>query len=132
MKRLVTGIGKLIIGGVLGLFALVVLVYVFSAANVSEEPLTREPLTGSKLEILDHNPNITEGGALCVEGRAKNITDRKLDYAEVVVKFYDNDVVESTSRDFITDLDPGEIWHFEVMFLGELFTDYKIFMGMAY
>ena len=49
----------------------------------------------------------------------KNTGTKTLSYATIDVKFKDDEgKVLNTSFDSITDLAPGEIWRFEVLYLG--------------
>ena len=73
-----------------------------------------EPLT-----ILNHEMTYGEYGNLIIKGIAENTARRQLSYAEIRVKFYDkNDLLIDTSLDNINDLNAGEKWKFEVMYLG--------------
>jgi len=86
------------------------------------------------LLILSYEPKVTEWGIVVIVGRAKNVSGRQLSYAEVCAKFYDADgVLISSSLDNINDLGAGEVWHFEIMFLGEdIPARYKIYVGTTF
>ena len=77
----------------------------------------------TELTILSHEmvlEEITENYYnLWVKGEAKNTGTKTLSYATIDVKFKDDEgKVLNTSFDSITDLAPGEIWRFEVLYLG--------------
>ena len=67
---------------------------------------------------------------LTVEGTAKNVGNKRLSYAEVVVKFYDaqgnlvGDWIDNTNN-----LEPGETWRFKVSSLDDNAVSYKIYVG---
>ena len=89
-----------------------------------------------KLQILSHSMTTGQFGNIIVKGTAKNISSSNLSYAEVKVKFYDAaGALIDTSLDNINDLGPGEIWNFEVMYLGmdtENVKSYKIGVGTTF
>lgn len=120
---------------VLGIFGFLIIVGIFgslsnpsettyetgSAIKNEETPTkTSEPLT-----ILNHEMTYGEYGNLIITGLAENTVGKQLSYTEIRVKFYDNeDVLIGTSLDNINDLDAGEKWRFEVMYLG--LDDYDV------
>jgi hypothetical protein len=75
------------------------------------------------LEILEHEMvRSDEGGPaeqVSIEGRAENVSDRRLSYAEVRARFYNEqgDQIESFI-DNVNDLDSGSTWAFEIMYPG--------------
>jgi len=89
---------------------------------VSEEKQSEQytaPSNTPPLEILSHNMDYNEYGNLIITGIAKNTKNRELSYAQIDVKFYDNEGnVISNSLDNINNLGAGETWKFEVMYLG--------------
>lgn len=91
-------------------------------------------ISGSEgLIILEHYPVAGEFGMLTIEGIAENTRETSLIYAEVRVKFYDeNGAVIDTSLDNINDIGPGEKWNFKVMYFGtnaEKIDNYKVAIG---
>jgi len=80
-------------------------------------------IKSTELTILSHEmvlEEITENYYdLWVKGEAKNTGTKTLSYATIDVKFKDDEgKVLNTSFDSITDLAPGEIWRFEVLYYG--------------
>ena len=106
-----------------------ILVFIFSVSEnnnptgnvISEEeqdPIF-QPSNNEPLQILSHEKDYGEYGFLTVTGIAKNTRNRELSYAQVDVKFYDNDGnVIGNSLDNINNLGAGETWKFKVMYLG--------------
>ena len=90
------------------------------------------PRSGN-LVILEHHPITGDFGILTIEGIAENTGDTSLIYAEIRVKFYDeNGAVVDTSLDNINDIGPGEKWNFKVMYFGtdiERIDNYKVAIG---
>ncbi len=93
--------------------------------------------SSSDLELLDHEI-VRERGEfvteLYVEGQAENTSGGELDYAEVEVKFKQGDAVESSSLDNVDGLSDGEVWNFQVTYLGTNeadITDYEIRAGTS-
>ena len=70
-----------------------------------------------------------------VVGFAENVGGRRISWGTIEVKFYDKyGCVVGTSADFIQDLDPGEVWKFNVMYYdtdGSV-TSYKLGVGTVY
>jgi len=65
------------------------------------------------VEILQHSMNYHLVGYV-VNGTAKNIGDEQVSVA-IKAKFYDeNDVLIDTSLDYMSDVDPGEVFVFEI------------------
>ena len=77
----------------------------------------------AELEILEHELVIEDEGSqfasAAIEGRAENVGDSQLGYAEVRARFYNSqgDQME-TGLANTNDLDAGQTWAFEIMFLG--------------
>jgi len=103
-------------------------------ANDESSSSTNQEDNQPDLEILEYNDERGEYGNLVIAGQAKAHKD--FSYAEVKVKFYDqNDAVLGTSMDNINDLEKGEVWNFEVMYLGtneEEVASYKISPGTSW
>ena len=89
------------------------------------------------LELLDHEMVRDQGEfttELYVEGQAENISGGELDYAEVEVKFKQGDAVEDSWLDNINGLSDGDVWNFQVDYLGTNtadITDYEIRAGTS-
>lgn len=87
-----------------------------------EEEEEEEVDAEEALNILEHEMvREDEGGPaeqVSVEGRAENVSDQQLAYAEVRARFFneDGDQLDS-SLDNINDLDPGATWAFEILYL---------------
>jgi len=72
---------------------------------------------GEKLQVLESNAIQDEEEHIFISGTAKNVSSSTLDYAKVIVKFYNSKAeVICTSSDNVESLDPGEVWRFEVMY----------------
>jgi hypothetical protein len=86
-----------------------------------------------ELTILSHEMSATDFGIKVVKGQAKNTGTKNLSYAEVEVGFKDtHGMVLETSIDTVTDLNAGDTWNFEVMYLGRddsNVTSYEITVG---
>jgi len=84
-----------------------------------------------ELQILNHNFERSKSGFSYVTGTVKNVCDETLSYANLEVKFYDeNGVLLATTVDNITDLDPGEFWKFKIRCWDDENVDsYKIAVG---
>jgi hypothetical protein len=90
----------------------------YQSGNMGEDKNVNSQTTES-LQILEHHQEYGEYGNLIITGTAKNIGNKQLSYAEVRVKFYDkDDSLISNSLDNVNDLDAGETWKFEVVYLG--------------
>ncbi len=91
-----------------------------------------EPAT-EKLKILSHGMSRLESGMPVIKGTAKNVSPYTISYAEVEVEFLDfNTNPRGTSQNSTSDLAAGEIWNFEVIFLGgnpENVEQYRIRVG---
>lgn len=91
-----------------------------------------------ELSILSHNMSVEYDGwsyyHATVTGQAKNIGDAMLSHASVSVKFYDSyGALLATSSDYISDLDAGEVWNFEVTHMDETETaSYTIAVGSCW
>jgi hypothetical protein len=69
------------------------------------------------LTILSHEMTTGAMYILKVTGQAKNISSGKLNYAEVDVRFKDaQGVILQTGVENIADLNPGDVWDFEVLY----------------
>lgn len=92
-----------------------------------------------KLEILDHEMVREDEGSMAesvkVVGTAQNVSGDTLGYAEVKVKFYDEDeTLLESFLDNVNDLGADERWKFEVMYppMGEdaqKVDSYKVGVG---
>jgi len=85
-----------------------------------------------RLQILSHNIEYGGYGGINVVGTAKNIGNSRISMGTVEVKFYDhNGNVLGNSLDVVQDLDPGETWRFNAMYidLDETVQTYKIGVG---
>jgi len=78
-----------------------------------------------QLQILSHSMTTHEftGGmpesTAVIKGRAKNVSDSRLDLASIAVNFYDkNGNLIGAASATKQNLDPGEIWDFNVKFAG--------------
>jgi hypothetical protein len=96
--------------------------------------------SSNDIELLSHEMvREDEGGAaesVKVEGEAENVSGGELSYAEVEVKFYEEDTLAESFLDNINNLSAGETWAFEVQFpgIGEdaaAITDYQIRAGTS-
>lgn len=89
-----------------------------STPTPTEDP---EPDPETALEILEHELIREDGGTavetVSVEGRAENVSDRQLSYAEVRARFYNEagDQLDS-SLDNTNDLDSGATWAFDIQY----------------
>lgn len=80
---------------------------------------TKAPTKTEQIKILEHKMTFNELGNLIIAGVAQNVGEKQISYAEIRVRFYDkDDVLLGTSLDNINDVDPGQKWKFEVMYLG--------------
>lgn len=71
------------------------------------------------VELIEHNPEVDDIGIVYVVGKLKNTDDKSISFIEIYVKFYDDEGnVLDSSFDYIENLGPGEIWNFEIMYLG--------------
>ena len=81
------------------------------------------------LEIVEHE-FYEEDFEAGVEGTVENTGDESIDYVEVRVEFYDDEGVRiEDGIDNTEDLDGGEQWRFDVVYLGddpEAVEDYDI------
>ena len=104
------------------------------AAVATEEPAATEPK--EKLEILEHKMEYGEYGTLKIVGKAKNVGNEQISYAEIRVKFYDTeDAVIGSSLDNINDLNSEQVWKFEVMYFSmetEEVDHYDIAVGTVW
>ncbi len=115
----------------LGIFLFFIVVGVFSALigdnNPTGETISNKQINSNSepLTILSHNLDYTDYGGLMITGVAKNTGNKKLNYAQVDVKFYDaeNNVL-GNSFDNINNLGAGETWKFKVVYLGT--DDYNV------
>jgi len=93
--------------------------------------------SSADVELLGHEMVREQGEfttELYVEGQAENISGDTLDYAEVEVKFKQGDAVEDSWLDNINGLSDGDVWNFQVDYLGtnpEDITDYEIRAGTS-
>lgn len=92
------------------------------------------------IELLSHEMvREDEGGpaeSVKVEGEAENVSGGELSYAEVEVKFYEDDTLAESFLDNINGWSAGETWAFEVQYpgIGEdaaAITDYEIRAGTS-
>ena len=82
----------------------------------SEKTFTTTSAAG-ELTILSHEMTSEGTYILKVTGQAKNTSSEKLNYAEVDVRFKDaQGAVLETFIDNIADLNPGDVWDFEVIY----------------
>lgn len=88
-----------------------------SGGSASVDPQPTSSSRGGQLEILNSEFEWGQFGNLYVVGTAKNVGDKTLSYAQIDVKFYDNDgALLQTMLDNIRDLGPGETWKFKVIY----------------
>ena len=77
------------------------------------------------IELLDHelvreSRESSDREDVHVEGTAENTGDSQLSYAEIRVRWYDDEGNQlDSSLDNINDLNPGRTWKFEVPYLGD-------------
>jgi hypothetical protein len=110
----------IVIGG------LIILGAIFGGSNSSDSDNSNTNtnsdsgiLSMEKITILNHQLSENDYGNLIISGTAKNVAGRNLDYAEIDVKFYDQDgAVIGNSLDNINNLGDGETWKFEVYYMG--------------
>lgn len=82
-----------------------------------------DPDVEEVVDILEHEMLRENEGeiseSVSVEGRAENTSDDRLSYVEIRVRFYDanGDLLDS-GIDNINDFDSGQVWRFEVSYLG--------------
>jgi len=115
---------------------LIILVLTMSAGCDLEETVYHPPGSdGGKsgdcaLQILTSSMYTETWGTVHVEGTAKNVGTKRLDWAEVDVRFYDNaGHLVDTSFDGISDLDPGMTWSFDVVSFADDAASYDIGVG---
>ncbi len=124
--------------GIIGFIIIVGIIGSLSDSNNSSSTGSSITLTekGEPLTILSHNDEYNEYGNLIITGLAKNTGNKDLSYAQIDVKFYDEDGnVISNSFDNVNDLKKGETWKFEVMYIGldiDNVDGYKISVGSAW
>ncbi|QSZ68199.1 hypothetical protein RJ40_12185 [Methanofollis aquaemaris] len=83
---------------------------------------------GGELEIAYTKYDWSQEGYLHVSGTAKNVGDETLSSAQIDAKCYDKDgVLLQTKSDLVRDLEPGELWEFEVMYQISDIQDYYNF-----
>lgn len=85
-----------------------------------------------KLEIQKGHASEVRGDYVYVTGRVKNVTDKDINYFEVIVKFLDenNQVLDSDYTNDSLKLKPGEMRSFEIMHRwSDDFKIYKLTMG---
>lgn len=96
--------------------------------------------SSNDVELVSHEMvREDEGGpaeSVKVEGEAENVSGGELSYAEVDVKFYEEDTLAESFLNNINNLGAGETWAFEVQFpgIGEdaaAITDYEIRAGTS-
>ena len=82
-------------------------------------------LPGEELQILSHSMTVHQftGGmpqsTAVVRGRAQNVGSSTINFASIVVNYYDkNGNLLDTSSAIRQSLAPGEIWDFNVQFAG--------------
>jgi uncharacterized protein YceK len=90
----------------------------------------------SDLQILEHHLTKSQYGNIIVSGTAKNIGPSRLSYGSVEVKFYDSNgnMIGNGIANF-NNLDPGETWKFNAMYLGtdvKKVSTYKIGVGPTF
>ena len=73
------------------------------------------------IEVLEHTMVREEEGTMAeqvsIEGRAENVSDSQLSYAEVRARFYNEQGDQLDSfLDNVNDLDPGATWAFEILY----------------
>jgi len=86
------------------------------------------------VQILNHNTSYSGFGTITVTGTAKNIGNKQIS-VQLKAKFYDkNNVLIDTSFDYISDIDPGEIFSFEIPCFncGQSYDHYTIGIGSVW
>ena len=86
------------------------------------------------VQILNHNTSYSGFGTTTVTGTAKNIGNKQIS-VQLKAKFYDkNNVLIDTSFDYISDIDPGEIFSFEIPCFncGQSYDHYTIGIGSVW
>ncbi|MFC7071655.1 FxLYD domain-containing protein [Halovenus rubra] len=93
-------------------------------------------VSSDKIEVLSHELVRKYEGemseSVVIEGKAKNVSDDELSYAQVVVEFYKGDTLAETFLDNINNWSAGKTWAFEVAYPGGFgeeaaeITDYEI------
>ena len=86
-----------------------------------------------ELAILSHKMSWTSYGSLKVTGTAKNVGSERLSWASIDCRFYDSagNQVDKSS-DYMSDLDPGQTWAFEVICLDDRAVTYDIGVGSCW
>lgn len=85
------------------------------------------PSVREDLEILSHEAHLTSWGSFEVTGVAKNVGSARLKYLTIICRFYDsagNKV--DMAADYLSYLDPGQIWAFEVVSFDNRARSYDI------
>ena len=67
------------------------------------------------VHIVNHGLINSSIGKIAVKGLAKNIGEKELSLVQIKVNFYDvNDTLIDTSLDIASNVDPEEVWIFEI------------------
>ena len=107
-----------------------------SAAIIDRHGDLWEGVSNKKIEILEHELTYGNFGNLMVVGVAENTAGKELSYAQIDVKFYDGDgILIGNSLDNVNNLENGEKWRFEVMYLdidSYEVDSYKISVGTVW
>lgn len=102
------------------------------AGCTGEEPDTSGDSGGTTegpLVIRSHRLVESEYGNVSVVGRAENVSDRVLAYAQIEASFLDGNTRVGSGLANISDLQPGRVWEFEAMYLGmdgDRITNYEL------
>ncbi len=114
----------------------VILGIIFGSLETKYQEGNIEDLGEGCIKIIEHSKSYNDFGGLVIKGTAENVAGRQLKYAEIRVKFIDeNDAVIDTFLDNINDLNAGEKWGFEVLYQGlddNRVEDYQIAIGACY
>ena len=107
----------------------------YQTGNVIDDKESTQETT-KLLTILSHEMTHGEYGNMIITGIAENTANKQLSYAEIKVKFFDEEgVLIETFLDNINDLDSGEKWKFEVIYPGldsYKVKDYSIAVGSVW
>lgn len=70
------------------------------------------------LVVHSHSLETLQYGNVAVVGRAENVSDSTIGYAQIEVSFYDGNTRLGSGLANINNLRPGSVWEFEAMYMG--------------
>ena len=120
---------------VVGIFIVLTIVLLLSTGSGLYTSRDAEQSKAEKLKILESKLVPVNTEHITIQGQAQNISNKRLRYAEIRAKFYNNDgnVVESSKTNTLY-LEANEIWGFELHSIGNTtpIANYKISVITAY